>query len=207
MSLSALQTVLGFDLEARVLSRRVEELKTAVARAAAEPPPSDALPEDERAKAVKTNEKVAARLAKRLADAESLLAEIATDTAETRAASILSGLQFSRGMMEAPLSTLSGGWRMRATLAAALFVPCDILLLDEPTNHLDFPAVDWLTRWEMRCTGRAPSPPAHPHLRLSFRRSISSPCLSLCPFTLPGGCNRVPPPPSSSRTTVASSTR
>jgi ATPase subunit of ABC transporter with duplicated ATPase domains len=25
---------------------------------------------------------------------------------------------------------------MRVTLAAALFVPCDVLLLDEPTNHL-----------------------------------------------------------------------
>ena len=36
---------------------------------------------------------------------------------------------------------------MRVTLAAALFVPCDILLLDEPTNHLDFPALSWLTKW------------------------------------------------------------
>ena len=144
---SALSLVLAFDLEARVLTRRIEELRTAVARAAAEPPPAAELGEDERAKLLKANEKVHARLVKRLADSEALLGEIATDSAHARAAAILSGLQFSPAMMEAPLRTLSGGWRMRANLAAALFVPCDLLLLDEPTNHLDFPAVDWLTSW------------------------------------------------------------
>ena len=40
---------------------------------------------------------------------------------------------------------------MRVTLAAALFVPCDVLLLDEPTNHLDFPALVWLTKWLQAC--------------------------------------------------------
>ena len=88
-----------------------------------------------------------ARVRKRLEESEALLAELGCDDAEARAASILAGLQFTTPMMREPLRSLSGGWRMRVTLAAALFVPCDVLLLDEPTNHLDFPALQWLTAW------------------------------------------------------------
>ncbi|KAK6144981.1 hypothetical protein DH2020_021801 [Rehmannia glutinosa] len=65
-------------------------------------------------------------------------------SAEARAASILAGLSFSPEMQKKPTKAFSGGWRMRITLARALFIEPDLLLLDEPTNHLDLHAVLWL---------------------------------------------------------------
>ena len=69
---------------------------------------------------------------------------IGANSAEARAGAILYGLGFSQEQQKQPLSSFSGGWRMRVALAAALFVPSDILLLDEPTNHLDLEATLWL---------------------------------------------------------------
>jgi ATPase subunit of ABC transporter with duplicated ATPase domains len=48
--------------------------------------------------------------------------------------------------LEAEVSTLSGGQRRRAALAAVLTDPAEVLVLDEPTNHLDVEGVDWLAR-------------------------------------------------------------
>jgi len=43
-----------------------------------------------------------------------------------------------------PVTSLSGGWRMKLALARAMLQHADILLLDEPTNHLDVINVAWV---------------------------------------------------------------
>jgi len=45
---------------------------------------------------------------------------------------------------EAPVETLSGGWRKRLAIVCQLVREPDLLLLDEPTNHLDIEGVMWL---------------------------------------------------------------
>jgi ATP-binding cassette subfamily F protein uup len=46
--------------------------------------------------------------------------------------------------LDAPASTLSGGWRKRLAIVDSLIRKPDVLLLDEPTNHLDLAGIDWL---------------------------------------------------------------
>ncbi len=68
-------------------------------------------------------------------------------SADARARKLLAGLGFANEQMTLPVSSFSGGWRMRLNLAQALMCPSDLLLLDEPTNHLDLDAILWLEDW------------------------------------------------------------
>ncbi len=91
----------------------------------------------------------------RLAELHDRLRAIGADAARARAAAILAGLGFDEVAQSRPLSSLSGGWRMRVALASALFLAPDLLLLDEPTNHLDLEATLWLEGWLARFPGAA----------------------------------------------------
>jgi ATP-binding cassette subfamily F protein 3 len=89
----------------------------------------------------------------RLAEIHDRLLTIGADAAPARAATILSGLGFDAQAQGRPMSSFSGGWRMRVALAAVLFSAPDLLLLDEPTNHLDLEATLWLEGYLQKFPG------------------------------------------------------
>lgn len=70
---------------------------------------------------------------------------------ETKAKIILSKLGIED--FDARIGSLSGGYRKRIALAAALLSEPEVLLMDEPTNHLDALSVEWLQSYLNRFRG------------------------------------------------------
>jgi ATPase subunit of ABC transporter with duplicated ATPase domains len=83
----------------------------------------------------------------RMADLEDVIAAHDGYTLEARASEVLEGLGIPTHLHRAPLSTLSGGFKLRVLLAQVLVGGVDVLLLDEPTNHLDILTIRWLEKF------------------------------------------------------------
>jgi ATPase subunit of ABC transporter with duplicated ATPase domains len=83
----------------------------------------------------------------RYADLEDLILRHDGYTLEARAGEVLEGLGIPTEVHRQPLSTLSGGFKLRVLLAQVLAADPDILLLDEPTNHLDILSIRWLEKF------------------------------------------------------------
>ncbi|CAD6198037.1 unnamed protein product [Caenorhabditis auriculariae] len=102
---------------------------------------------DEEAALTKQLEEGDTTVTERLKEVNDELRDIGADAAEPKARRILAGLGFSKEMQEKPVEAFSGGWRMRISLARALYLEPTLLMLDEPTNHLDLNAVIWLDNY------------------------------------------------------------
>uniref|UniRef100_A0AAV1TQQ9 ABC transporter domain-containing protein n=1 Tax=Peronospora matthiolae TaxID=2874970 RepID=A0AAV1TQQ9_9STRA len=103
-----------------------------------------ALLEEEKRLLAELETKQDSALDDRLNEVYEQLSHMNASAAEARARRILFGLGFDSVMQEKVTKDFSGGWRMRISLAKALYVEPTLLMLDEPTNHLDLNAVIWL---------------------------------------------------------------
>jgi ATPase subunit of ABC transporter with duplicated ATPase domains len=73
---------------------------------------------------------------------------------EAQAREVLHGLGFEDDQIDGDVGNLSGGWKMRVSMAQVLLGKPDVLLMDEPTNHLDIESIIWLEHFlkDARCT-------------------------------------------------------
>ncbi|KAI6769289.1 hypothetical protein HG531_010393 [Fusarium graminearum] len=111
-----------------------------------------------------------------LADLQLQMGPTRVSEIESKTKRILIGLGFSEALIQKPISSLSGGWHMRASLATALVQETDILILDEPTNFLDLLGIIWLQRY-LQGLQDAGNPPTL--ILVSHDRDFTSLCTDL----------------------------
>jgi len=104
----------------------------------------------ERVQSEGASEELLSDVAERLASLHERIGHFDEHFSEHEALRILAGLGFKTEDRARDLGEFSGGWKMRAVLAALLFQQPDLLLLDEPTNHLDMPSVTWFSSFLAR---------------------------------------------------------
>ncbi|KAI8139427.1 P-loop containing nucleoside triphosphate hydrolase protein [Fennellomyces sp. T-0311] len=138
----AIEMVLRADVWREHLLEKERELTGRISQVEAEQSESD-LSEDEKNSLQAQKDS----LETELKEVFTKLEEIESDKAEAKAAAILSGLGFPAPDQKRPTREFSGGWRMRISLARALFCKPDVLMLDEPDNMLDIPAIVWLEKY------------------------------------------------------------
>ncbi|CAL8461952.1 g1483 [Coccomyxa elongata] len=141
---AALDAVVAADVELMALREEEAEIQSRLnAVSLDEKPGVDDAPQPSTSAANDTDND-------RLAEIYERLAEMGADSAKSRASKILHGLGFTETMQRRSTNEFSGGWRMRISLARALYIQPTVLLLDEPTNHLDLRAVLWLEEYLQR---------------------------------------------------------
>ncbi len=84
------------------------------------------------------------RILERFGDVQGEYAQLGGYELDARAREVLAGLGFDERRINGSMAALSGGWRMRVSIAQVLIGDPDVLLLDEPTNHLDIESILWL---------------------------------------------------------------
>ena len=150
-SATVLEAVLEADIERTTLLKQEKEITARLENAnegsdVATSGKEMSIEERQKLLDAKKDDKQFADDLKQLKDIYDRLTLLGADSAQSRASAILTGLQFTEEMQHMPVKSLSGGWRMRVALSAALLITPDILMLDERKSHRAF------VLWVFVCT-------------------------------------------------------